>query len=111
MLFKNSKIHQIRDNKFVTLNLVSQLGDKDDELVSQNFMLTNFSKCKWIYHDVSRRNNLEGKLHNFLSKLIQVKYSKNSVRKEEHNFFIRSYRLEIKDIDESVVNKRNPKEG
>ena len=41
-MFKKSKIPQIRDNKVVTLNFVNPLGDKDDELESQSFMLTNF---------------------------------------------------------------------
>ena len=40
-IIEKSKIHQIRDDKVVTLNFVNQLDDKDDELASQSFMPTN----------------------------------------------------------------------
>ena len=38
---KSEKIRQISNNKFVTLNFVNQLDDKDDEMVLQSFMQTN----------------------------------------------------------------------
>ena len=41
---------------------------------------------RWIYLNVSRRNKLEGKQYQFLK----------SIQDEEHNFFIRSDRSEIK---------------
>ena len=43
---ENSKIRQIRDDKVVTLNFVNQLDGKDDELVSQSFMLTDFRQMQ-----------------------------------------------------------------
>ena len=41
---KSQKIPQIGNNKFITLNFVNQLDDKDDELVSQIFMPTNLRR-------------------------------------------------------------------
>ena len=41
-LFEKSNIRQIRDDKFVALNVVNYMEDKDDELMSQTFMQTNF---------------------------------------------------------------------
>ena len=49
-LLKSQNIHQISNDKFVTLNFVNELGDKDDELVSQSFMQTNFRQ---IHMDLS----------------------------------------------------------